>query len=153
MEQKESNRTHLQLHCLPHSGISTSPTRGTDPHVTIAIRSLFCSPKIISNDSSIECALNISSVSVGVGASVSPLEEKKEFEIMAGAQFRVDAVMTGMGGVPHHSTPVRTVLSSGLKHARENQNLAGTRTRIPEVVEPQLTATHSCSWKRGNKLY
>ena len=151
MEQKESNRTHLQLHCLPHLGISTSPTRGTDPHVTIAIRSLFCSPKIISNDS-IECALNISSVSVGVGASVSPLEEKKEFEIVAGAQFRVDAVMTGMGGVPHHSTPVRTVLSSGLKHARENQNLAGSRTRIPEVVEPQLTATHSCSWKRGNKL-
>ena len=135
--------------------ISTSPTRGTDPHVTIAIRSLFCSPKIISNDSSIECALNISSVSVGVSASasVSPLEEKKEFEIVAGAQFRVDAVMTGMGGVPQHSTPVRTVLSSGLKHARENQNLAGTRTCIPEVVELQLTATHSCSWKRGNKLY
>ena len=42
-----------------------------------------------------------------------PLEEKNKFEIVAGAQFRVDAVMTGMGGVPQHSTPVRTVLSSG----------------------------------------
>ena len=64
----------------------------------------------------------------------------------SGAQFRVDAVVTGLGGVPHHSTPVGTVLSSVLKYGRSCQDADAP------VLEPQITATHSCTWERGNKL-
>lgn len=144
MEQKEatpppvSSQTHIQLHCLPHSGISTSPTAGgSDSHVTIAIRSLFCSPRIGDVDA------DIMKQSLP-GARISTQMQKKD--IIPGAQLRVDAIMMGIGGVPHHSTPVRTVSSSGLKHVEEKRENHG------HVHAPQITATHSCTWDRGNKI-
>ncbi len=146
MEQKEStpsvsSQTHIQLHCLPHSGISSSPG-GSDAHVTIAIRSLFCSPQIPAGHSQ---QLTLSNPVFGLRGPAQQYKQSNDI-LLPGAQLRVDAIMMGIGGVPHHSTPVRTVSSSGLKNVREN------RDSTSQISAPVITATHSCTWDRGNKL-
>ena len=71
--------------------------------------------------------------------------------IEIGSQFRINAIVTGIGGVVggvphyhHYSTPVpvASVASSKLERVNYQQ----------QSIRPQITATHSCQWTRGNIL-
>ena len=119
VKQPYSNQTHIQLNCFPHSSISP------DAYVTIAIHSLFCSPRSNRN------------------LSHTNFHEKIQTGLQIGAQFRINAIVTGIG-VPHHSTPAATVASSELGRV--------TARHEPLHLTPQITATHSCQWTRGNIL-
>ena len=78
-------------------------------------------------------------------AAAVPIHLAQENDILPGAQFSVYGIVTGIGGVPYHLTPVWTVSSSALNHVKDQDT-------HKQVLMPQLTATHSCTWDRGNKL-
>lgn len=139
LKQPYSNQTHIQLNCFPHSSISPHA------HVTIAIHSLFCSPR------------NGHYHSEGHDRDRINNNQKHEYDhdinvssgsnIQIGSQFRINAIVTGIGaGVPHYSTPVASVASSKLErvnYQEQQQTL---------TLRPQITATHTCQWTRGNIL-